>query len=123
MPSLSCPGLPRRVLVTALVLVFGPGLEPFGLPWAAHAKETAGDVRESDATPFAAARALDDRFLACQRGGRAGMTTVTGVPGMTPGVHSVTLWDELARPAPAPLPIPVDTTGVVQSNVINYTRN
>jgi hypothetical protein len=121
MASLLSIRLPKRVLATALAVSSGIVLASFSLPPAAHA-EAAADTRASEIMSFVAADTLDDSVLARQRGGRPGSITVAAIPGTTSREPSVTLWDELARPAPAPLPIPVDTAGTVQSNAVSYTR-
>ncbi|PTB18375.1 hypothetical protein C9I57_22470 [Trinickia symbiotica] len=122
MPSLPFTRLAKRAFAAGLALTLQAALAAFGAPSAALA-EGMTDVCAADArTPFAAACALDDSMLARQRGGHAGMVTIAALPDASPGANSVTLWDELARPAPAPLPMPVDTTGAVQSNAVNYTR-
>ncbi|MGH8781536.1 hypothetical protein [Paraburkholderia sp.] len=63
--------------------------------------------------------ALDDQVLSRQRGGAAGMVMVAATPQLTRG-NSVTLWDEIAPPAP--LPIPVDAARTAQANVASFTR-
>ncbi|MFD1555587.1 hypothetical protein ACFSHT_08085 [Paraburkholderia silviterrae] len=68
---------------------------------------------------LAGAGALDDQTLARQRGGAVGMVMVAAMPQLMRG-SSVTLWDEIAPPAP--LPIPVDTGQAAQGNIASYTR-
>ncbi|MDR3095503.1 MAG: hypothetical protein LBV73_00340 [Paraburkholderia sp.] len=63
--------------------------------------------------------ALDDQTLARQRGGAVGMVMVAATPQLMRG-NSVTLWDEIAPPAP--LPIPVDAGQAAQGNIASYTR-
>jgi hypothetical protein len=63
--------------------------------------------------------ALDDQALARQRGGASGLTMVAATPQLLRGA-SVTLWDEIAPPAP--LPVPVDAARAAQSNVASYLR-
>jgi hypothetical protein len=62
---------------------------------------------------------LDDQVLARQRGGASGLTMVAATPELMRGA-SVTLWDEIAPPAP--LPVPVDAARAAQSNVASYLR-
>jgi hypothetical protein len=62
---------------------------------------------------------LDDQVLARQRGGATGLTMIAATPDLLRG-SSVTLWDEIAPPAP--LPVPVDAARTAQSNVANYLR-
>jgi hypothetical protein len=65
--------------------------------------------------------ALDDQVLARQRGGASGLTMVAATPQMLQGSGaSVTLWDEIAPPAP--LPVPVDSARAAQSNAASYLR-
>lgn len=64
--------------------------------------------------------ALDDQTLSRQRGGAVGMLMVAATPQLMHGGNSVTLWDEIAPPAP--LPIPVDSSQAAQGNIASYTR-
>lgn len=61
---------------------------------------------------------LDDQVLSRQRGGAVGMVMVAATPqlmrGNGGGSNTVTLWDEVAPPAP--LPIPIDATRAAQGN-------
>ncbi|WP_293034709.1 hypothetical protein [Paraburkholderia sp.] len=70
--------------------------------------------------PVVAGSPLDDQTLAHQRGGAVGMLMVAATPQLMRGGGSVTLWDEIAPPAP--LPIPVDNSQAAQGNIANYTR-
>ncbi|HKT97609.1 MAG TPA: hypothetical protein VJS30_13915 [Paraburkholderia sp.] len=63
--------------------------------------------------------AIDDQTLARQRGGAVGMVMVAATPQLMRG-NSVTLWDEIAPPAP--MPIPVDAGQAAQGNIASYTR-
>jgi hypothetical protein len=74
---------------------------------------TPADVVSMNDTP------LDDQVLARQRGGASGLTMVAATPELMRGA-SVTLWDEIAPPAP--LPVPVDAARAAQSNVASYLR-
>jgi len=72
--------------------------------------------------PFARdAGPLDDQTLSRQRGGAAGvgMVMVAATPALMHG-NGVTLWDEIAPPAP--LPVPVDASQAAQGNIASYTR-
>jgi len=65
---------------------------------------------------------IDDLTLSHQRGGAVGvgMMMVAATPGLGRG-NGVTLWDEIAPPAP--LPVPVDAASqAAQGNVASYTR-
>jgi hypothetical protein len=64
--------------------------------------------------------ALDDQTLSHQRGGAVGMLMVAATPQLMRGGNNVTLWDEIAPPAP--LPIPVDSSQAAQGNVASFTR-
>lgn len=99
------------------------------MPAAATAPETAAAASEDDApaqvlnTPADVVSMtdvpLDDQILARQRGGASGLTMVAATPDLLRG-SSVTLWDEIAPPAP--LPVPVDAARAAQSNVASYLR-
>ncbi|HKR43851.1 MAG TPA: hypothetical protein VJU59_29955 [Paraburkholderia sp.] len=69
---------------------------------------------------FAGIGSLDDQTLSRQRGGAVGMVMVAATPQLMRGNNNVTLWDEIAPPAP--LPIPVDATQNAQGNLASYTR-
>ena len=112
MQSLPLVDQGMRVLMTALVVAVEAGLASF------HAQDSADD-RATDAVPLADSDSLDDSALARQRGGRSDMGAA-GMLEITAGALSVTLWDELARPAPAPRP--VGSTGTTQFDAITYTR-
>jgi hypothetical protein len=85
-----------------------------GAPLAADATPPADD------TIMAGAHALDDQTLSHQRGGAVGMLMVAATPQLIRGGNGVTLWDEIAPPAP--LPIPVDSSQAAQGNIASYTR-
>lgn len=72
-----------------------------------------------DDSVLAGGGAIDDQTLARQRGGAAGMVMVAATPQLMRG-NGVTLWDEIAPPAP--LPIPVDAGQAAQGNIASYTR-
>jgi len=61
---------------------------------------------------------LDDRVLAQQRGGASGLTMIAATPRSLG--NAVTLWDEIAPPAP--LPVPVDAARTAQGNAASYIR-
>jgi hypothetical protein len=63
---------------------------------------------------IAGSEALDDHALERQPG------TGPGLMQLLKGTPSVTLWDELAPPAP--LPIPADSSHAAQSNAVSYFR-
>lgn len=71
-------------------------------------------------TLIAGATALDDRVLARQRGTGPGLMTVAASTQTLQGTQSVTLWDEIAPPAP--LPVPADSAHSAQSNAVSYFR-
>ena len=73
---------------------------------------TPADVVSMTANP------LDDRVLAQQRGGASGLTMIAATP-RSMG-NAVTLWDEIAPPAP--LPVPVDAARTAQGNAASYIR-
>lgn len=114
----------RAVIVAAL----GIALAAFATPGRAHAGALSdSDVRATgEATLFAAespvsnAAALDDRVLARQRGTGPGLMTVGASMQVLKGSPSVTLWDEIAPPAP--VPVPADSAHVAQSNAVSYFR-
>jgi hypothetical protein len=87
---------------------------------AAAARPAADPVAFGDDGVFAGIGSLDDQTLARQRGGAVGMVMVAATPQLMRGNNSVTLWDEIAPPAP--LPIPVDATQNAQGNIASYTR-
>jgi hypothetical protein len=87
----------------------------------ASASPAADPVASGDDGAFAGVGSLDDQTLSRQRGGAVGMVMVAATPQLMRGNNnSVTLWDEIAPPAP--LPIPVDATQNAQGNVASYTR-
>lgn len=92
--------------VQSAVLTFRPAADP----------GASGD----DGT-LAGMGALDDQTLSRQRGGAVGMVMVAATPQLMRGGNGVTLWDEIAPPAP--LPIPVDAAAQnAQGNIASYTR-
>lgn len=76
--------------------------------------------QNDDDSVVAGLGALDDQTLSRQRGGAVGMLMVAATPQLMHGGNHVTLWDEIAPPAP--LPIPVDSSQAAQGNVASYTR-
>ncbi|MEM5316180.1 hypothetical protein [Paraburkholderia sp. JHI869] len=87
---------------------------------AAGAHAPADPVAFGNDGVFAGIGSLDDQTLAHQRGGAVGMVMVAATPQLMRGNNSVTLWDEIAPPAP--LPIPVDATQNAQGNIASYVR-
>ncbi|HEX7682124.1 MAG TPA: hypothetical protein VF446_01060 [Trinickia sp.] len=84
----------------------------------AQALEARASATVMDSVALADATVVDDHALAHQRGTGPGLMTVA-----TPilhGAHSVTLWDEIAPPAP--VPVPADAAQVAQSNAVSYFR-
>lgn len=73
-----------------------------------------------DEPVIAGVGSIDDQTLSHQRGGAVGMLMVAATPQLMRGGNSVTLWDEIAPPAP--LPIPVDSGQAAQGNIASYTR-
>ncbi|WP_179402576.1 hypothetical protein [Burkholderia guangdongensis] len=72
-----------------------------------------------DATWMKRYTPLDEDTLDQQRGRAPGFVTIATTPQMANGT-SVTLWDEIAPPAPAP--VPVDAQRAMQGNSASYTR-
>ncbi|QCP50523.1 hypothetical protein FAZ95_15985 [Trinickia violacea] len=101
--------LPQSLIATRAVLEFNAA------PAAGNDALDAGD----DALPVNAPP-LDDQVLSRQRGGREGMVMLAATPQLMKGGNAVTLWDEIAPPAP--LPVPVDSGRAAQGNVASYTR-
>ncbi len=73
-----------------------------------------------DATVMNRYAQIDEDTLNQQRGRAPGFVMVAATPQMLGNPASVTLWDELAPPAP--LPIPVDAQRTMQGNTVTYTR-
>lgn len=87
-------------------------------PQPAQAPDTS--IAAIDDTAITGATALDDQVLARQRGTGLGLVTIAASAQPLRGAHTVTLWDEIAPPAPAP--VPADTTHVAQNNAVTYFR-
>ncbi|MEM5449671.1 MULTISPECIES: hypothetical protein [Paraburkholderia] len=87
---------------------------------AASAPAPADPVAFGNDGVFAGIGSLDDQTLSRQRGGAVGMVMMAATPQLMRGNNNVTLWDEIAPPAP--LPIPVDATQNTQGNLASYTR-
>ncbi|WP_240702428.1 hypothetical protein [Trinickia terrae] len=106
--------LPHSLAATPAVLEFD----------AAPAMTEDGDALEAGADNGSAVPLdtpqLDDQVLSRQRGGRVGMVMIAATPQLMHGANAVTLWDEIAPPAP--LPVPVDQGRSAQGNVASYTR-
>ncbi|MEA3116858.1 MAG: hypothetical protein QOI13_128, partial [Paraburkholderia sp.] len=97
--------LPKRAIAIAIAVSSEFLLASFSLALAADA-EVGTDTRAGNTVSFVTADALDDSVLARGPSDRPGSITVSVIPEAMSSKHSVTLWDELARPAPAPLPVP-----------------
>ncbi|TAM53312.1 MAG: hypothetical protein EPN57_10315 [Paraburkholderia sp.] len=98
-----------------------PQQQALGLDSTAAQPEDTRAVANDEASAIAtASAALDDRVLANQRGTGLGLMTVAASAQTLRGGPSVTLWDEIAPPAP--VPVPVDTSHVAQSNAVSYFR-
>ncbi|WP_241023598.1 MULTISPECIES: hypothetical protein [unclassified Paraburkholderia] len=80
----------------------------------------ADPVPAGDDQAVAGVGSIDDQTLSRQRGGAVGMLMVAATPQLMRGGNNVTLWDEIAPPAP--LPIPVDSGQAAQGNIASYTR-
>ncbi|OJB05791.1 hypothetical protein BGV52_25130 [Burkholderia ubonensis] len=99
-----------------------------GLPLAAHAQEVSqpDEPAVTIASPLADASwttrytPLDEDALGRQRGRAPGLVAISSASQMAGGNAAVTLWDEIAPPAP--LPIPVDAQRAMQGNNASYTR-
>jgi hypothetical protein len=85
-------------------------------PLAANVPDTPADTESVNAI------SRDDQMLSRQRGRAVGMVTVAATPPLLRGNSGgrVTLWDEIAPPAP--LPIPVVAARSAQGNVAAYQR-
>jgi hypothetical protein len=112
-------------IVAAMPLADQPAAPSADANANANANANSGPLA-ADPTPpgddsiMAGAHALDDQTLSYQRGGAVGMLMVAATPQLMRGGNSVTLWDEIAPPAP--LPIPVDSSQAAQGNIASYTR-
>lgn len=74
----------------------------------------------ADATWMKRYTPLDEETLGQQRGRAPGYVTISTSAQLTTGSASVTLWDEIAPPAP--MPMPVDAQRAMQGNNASYTR-
>ncbi|MEX3939550.1 hypothetical protein AB4Y44_08360 [Paraburkholderia sp. BR10937] len=119
------PATPAALVPAALAVSAPAGnapstaTDPAGTT-AASAHAPADPVTFGNDGVFAGIGSLDDQTLARQRGGAVGMVMVAATPQLMRGNNNVTLWDEIAPPAP--LPIPVDATQNAQGNLASYTR-
>jgi hypothetical protein len=109
--------LPAAIVAAALCFA-APGARAQSTGDAGAVAGTGGSVAfrgwlSGSATP------LDDQTLSRQRGGALGMVMVAATPELMRG-NGVTLWDEIAPPAP--LPVPVDASQAAQGNIASYTR-
>ena len=115
MPFTQSFSLRSRALIAAL----GIALVSLAAPASAQADKL-GDARTGDELLVAGAAAIDDGALALARGTGPGLMAV-GAPMLAlHGAPSVTLWDEIAPPAP--VPVPADSAHVAQSNTVSYFR-
>ncbi|WP_395067451.1 hypothetical protein [Paraburkholderia silvatlantica] len=118
------PATPAALVPATLVVSAPAGdapssaTDPAGTA-AAGAHAPADPVAFGNDGVFAGIGSLDDQTLARQRGGAVGMVMVAATPQLMRG-NNVTLWDEIAPPAP--LPIPVDASQNAQGNLASYTR-
>jgi hypothetical protein len=114
--SLEATSFAPRIAIAARI-----GIDPrfvFESPVDSVASNAAQSV--GDEALLAGAAAIDDGALAHQRGTGPGLMTV-GAPMLAlHGAPSVTLWDEIAPPAP--VPVPADSAHVAQSNTVSYFR-
>ncbi|RDU97137.1 hypothetical protein [Trinickia dinghuensis] len=112
----------------AVLAALGIALAALAAPGLAHADSLSDSEAQAigAATLFAAEApvaddaALDDRALARQRGTGPGLMTVGASFQALKGAPSVTLWDEIAPPAP--VPVPADSSHVAQTNAVSYFR-
>ncbi|MGG1944328.1 hypothetical protein AB1286_05895 [Trinickia sp. NRRL B-1857] len=110
MPQLQVLSLRSRAVIAALGIALAS--------LAAHTQAYADTL--GDEALLAGAAALDDSALARQRGTGPGLMNV-GAPMLAlHGAPSVTLWDEIAPPAP--VPVPADSAHVAQTNTVSYFR-
>jgi hypothetical protein len=109
-------GAPRAMSAT-LTLAATPDDDTAG---AANGPLAADPSPQDDDSVVAGIGALDDQTLSRQRGGAVGMLMVAATPQLMHGGNNVTLWDEIAPPAP--MPIPVDGSQAAQGNMTSYTR-
>lgn len=120
------PVSPRRRPTRVAVL---PAVLATALAAALLVAAPAARAQSADDTPAATfgvwqsaddAGQLDDQTLSRQRGGAVGMVMVAATPALMRG-NGVTLWDEIAPPAP--LPVPMDASQrAAQGNIASYTR-
>ncbi len=127
MPFVQFTSFRPRALIAALEITLAAVAFAFAVPGEAHADIFDAQAPVQDASWAAVdeaatndTAALDDRVLANQRGTGLGLMTVAAAAQAGGNAHSVTLWDEIAPPAPAP--IPADTAHVAQSNAVSYFR-
>jgi hypothetical protein len=123
MPFVHPLSLDSRSVIAAL----GIALAALAAPVLAHADSSTDSATAAlgETALFARAtnsgsEALDDLALARQRGTGPGLMTVGASMQALKGTPSVTLWDEIAPPAP--MPIPADSSHAAQSNAVSYFR-
>jgi hypothetical protein len=109
--------LPAAIVATALFFA-APGARAQSAGDAGAVADASGAVAFRGWLSGGAAQ-IDDQTLSRQRGGAVGMVMVAATPELMRG-NGVTLWDEIAPPAP--LPVPVDASQAAQGNIASYTR-
>jgi hypothetical protein len=118
-----------RILQRLLLVGIASMLAAASLPSPAVAQEAeqADEPGATFASPLADATwmkryaPLDEDALSQQRGGAPGPVTVASTPQLMAGSGSVTLWDEIAPPAPMPIPVDAQQRAI-QGNNASYTR-
>lgn len=120
MPLVSPLSFRSRAVLAALGLVLAALAAPRQAQADEPAQQALASVNVADDAPAPGATALDDYMLARQRGTGLGLMTVAVSGPMLHGSHSVTLWDEIAPPAP--VPVPADAAQVAQGNAVSYFR-
>lgn len=115
----------HRLLVARIAIA----LAAVSLPILAAAQEASqtDEPGTTFASPLAGATwmkryaQLDEDTLGEQRGRAPGFVTVVSSPQQMAGNASVTLWDEIAPPAPMPIPVDAQQRAM-QGNSASYTR-
>lgn len=107
--------------LAAALLVAAPAARAQSTSDTSTATETEAGTAAFRGRFAAGAGPIDDQTLSHQRGRAVGvgMMMVAATPDLRRG-NGVTLWDEIAPPAP--LPVPVDASQAAQGNIASYTR-